>query len=253
MEILFLIGIICFLLFRFFRPKGAVGEWAVSGKIERLIKTNSDYHLFNNVILKALGGTTQIDHILISPYGVFVIETKNYKGWIFGGENQRRWTQSLRRKYTAYSLFNKYKFQFQNPLHQNYKHIKAVESFLGVASKLVFNVVVFVGDSEFKTDMPNNVMKLRDFLPYIKSHTERIINEETVEKFCLKFRAHMSSASFNEDDHMRSIEQNVVSPVCPRCGKAMVLRVARKGPGAGSEFWGCSNYPSCKAIKPVLM
>ncbi len=63
------------------------------------------------------GATTQIDHLLLSPFGVFVIETKNYKGWIFGSERQKQWTQKIYKK----------SFKFQNPIHQNYKHMKVLE------------------------------------------------------------------------------------------------------------------------------
>ena len=174
------IGFIYFLS-RLFLSSGDAGEWKVSSKIESLIGRNSEYQSFNDVILKTSDGTTQIDHILISPYGIFVIETKNYKGWIFGDTHQRKWTQSLRRKYKFHNLFSKYTFQFQNPLHQNYKHVKAVQNFLGVDSRCIFNVVVFSGNSEFKTDMPGNVVELRNFLPYIKSFTEKILNGESVQ------------------------------------------------------------------------
>ena len=78
-----------------------------------------EWHLLNNITLKLENGTTQIDHILVSRYGVFVIETKHYKGWIFGDEKSKQWTQVI------YQI----KHRFQNPLHQNYKHLKAVFEF----------------------------------------------------------------------------------------------------------------------------
>lgn len=62
-------------------------------------------------------GTTQIDHVFLSPFGVFVLETKNMRGWIFGSENQAQWTQQI----------FKQRFKFQNPTRQNYKHLKALE------------------------------------------------------------------------------------------------------------------------------
>lgn len=53
------------------------------------------YRRFHDVIVLTSNGTTQIDYLLISPFGVFIIETKNIRGWIFGSENQAKWTQSL--------------------------------------------------------------------------------------------------------------------------------------------------------------
>jgi hypothetical protein len=76
----------------------------------------------NNVTIPTPNGTTQIDHVIVSRYGVFVVETKNMDGWVFGDERNSHWTQSI---------FGK-KYKFQNPLHQNYRHTKALSEFLGI-------------------------------------------------------------------------------------------------------------------------
>ncbi|MGR5279715.1 nuclease-related domain-containing protein, partial [Vibrio rotiferianus] len=91
------------------------------------------------------------DHIVVSKYGIFVVETKNMKGWIFGSARQRQWTQKIYR----------HSSKFQNPLHQNYKHIKALETLLGCSEEHLHSVIVFIGDSTFKTEMPPNVTYAR--------------------------------------------------------------------------------------------
>lgn len=91
---------------------------------------------------------TQIDHVIVSPYGVFVIETKNYKGWIFGSEKQCTWTQQNYRS----------KQKFQNPLHQNNLHINSLAAYLDLPKNRFHSLVVFVGQSTFKTPMPDNVI-----------------------------------------------------------------------------------------------
>jgi len=121
-----------------------------------------------------------------------------------------------------------------------------------VGSKSIFNVVVFVGDSEFMTDMPDNVMELHGFLPYIESYTEKVFSGERVEKFSQKLRDYTDQAVISEEDHMKNLERNMSNPICPKCGKPMVIRVARKGTGAGSEFWGCPNFPSCRVTKRLV-
>lgn len=68
--------------------KGWVGESLVNLSA-RLFLDKNTYHLIRNVTLPTEDGTTQIDHIIVSPYGVFVVETKNMKGWIFGSAKQR--------------------------------------------------------------------------------------------------------------------------------------------------------------------
>lgn len=232
---------------------GRFGENVVADKLFSLANHNSEYRVFNNTILKTLDGTTQVDHIVISPFGIFVIETKNIKGWIFGGERQKRWTQSLKGRRFAGFYFPE-KHQFKNPLHQNYKHVKAVQTFLGISPKMIFNVVVFVGDSEFKTEMPYNVMELRELAPFIKTHQDRVIAIEKVEAFTRKLSQHideMQRISPDESFHIKNIERNKKQPVCPKCGKGMVLRTAKRGISVGSQFWGCPGYPACKATRNV--
>ena len=237
----FLIYIIYLFVSRSSSYKGQVGERKVRNKIETIISSNHEYYSLHDLTLQTPDGTTQIDHVLISPNGIFVIETKNYKGWIFGSENQKQWTQTLYKK----------KYRFQNPLRQNYKHIKAVQNLLNVKMKSIISVVVFVGDSKFKTVMPYNVMELRDFLPFIRSHTEEIISSENVERFFQILSSPEQNISTSQLEHVANVEQNKQYPLCPRCGKSMVLRTARKGSGAGTEFWGCSGFPNCKATKNV--
>ena len=121
---------------------------------------NEDYHLLKNITLPIVGGTTQIDHLLISTQGVFVIETKGLSNWIFGSEKQARWTQK--------TFSGKYKFQ--NPLHQNYKHIKELERYFDFLPENTFkSVIVFSGKVEFKSKMPENVVYLRDLVAYIQN------------------------------------------------------------------------------------
>jgi restriction system protein len=92
------------------------------------------YRRVHNLIVPSIDGTTQIDHVIVSVYGIFVIETKNMEGWIFGSPHQKTWTQSL---------FGK-KFQFQNPLRQNYRHTRCLAEFLGLDHDLLRSVVFFI-------------------------------------------------------------------------------------------------------------
>jgi hypothetical protein len=73
------------------------GEALVSRELQSNFN-GPDYHLLNHITLKLKDGTTQIDHILVSRFGVFVIETKHYNGWIFANAKQATWTQVLYRQ-----------------------------------------------------------------------------------------------------------------------------------------------------------
>jgi len=98
------------------------------------------YRRINNVILPARNGTTQIDHVVVSIYGLFVIETKNMDGWIFGSAQQETWTQQ----------FFKKKLKFQNPLRQNYRHTRCLAEFLNLDHDLLHSVVFFIACSTLR-------------------------------------------------------------------------------------------------------
>jgi uncharacterized integral membrane protein len=134
-----------------------------------------DYHLMNHVTLRINEGTTQVDHILVSRFGVFVIETKHYKGWIFGNAQDPYWTQVL----------FKFRSRFQNPIHQNALHVRAVRGLLDfLPGDTIRSMVVFAGDSIFKTDLPEGVFRLNGACDFIASHREEIISLNRVQ-FCV--------------------------------------------------------------------
>jgi Nuclease-related domain len=142
--------------------------------LRRVLQSNfpaPDYHLLNNVTLRLNDGTTQVDHVLVSRYGVFVIETKDYKGWIFANPKHANWTQVIFMR----------KFQFQNPIFQNLRHIRAVRSSLDfLPPEAIRSAVVFTGEAEFKTPVPDGVFVLSEFVDYVRSHTEEMLSENRV-------------------------------------------------------------------------
>ena len=209
--------------------------------LARLCLNKEDYHLFRNVTLPTEDGTTQIDHIVVSRFGIFVIETKNMKGWIFGSQNQRTWTQKI------YKHTNK----FQNPLHQNYRHTKTLEDCLDLPDGKIFSVIVFVGDSTFKTDMPENVVYASRLNGYIKTRQEVVLTEEEVSRAILKIEGGRLIPSLKtRREHIAnvgtSLEKKRNSTVCPRCGSELIVKVAQKGVNRGNEFLACSGFPRCR-------
>src|SRR5690554_1005027 len=228
--------------------KGVMGEFIVN-LLLRLFLPKANYHLIKNATLPTDDGTTQIDHIVVSRYGIFVIETKNMKGWIFGTANQAQWTQKI----------FKQSYKFQNPLHKHYKHTKTLESCLGINPAAIFSVIVFVGESSFKTKMPENVTYAMGCVNYIKSKTEVLLSEqevtqiiETIESGRLQrsFKTHSVYVKYVKkivQAKGKATEQNT----CPKCSAAMVLREAKKGANAGEKFWGCSAFPKCRAVLKI--
>ena len=39
---------------------------------------------------------------------------------------------------------------------------------------------------------------------------------------------------------------------CPKCGKPLVMREARRGTHIGEKFWGCTGFPQCHFIKKIV-
>ena len=157
---------------------GSEGERRVNATLGRKLD-EQDYILLKDLTLPASQDTTQVDHVVLSRFGIFVIETKNMSGWIFGGKTQARWTQVMRR----------HKSQFQNPLHQNYHHVKVVQEKLGLRLDQLENLVAFVGSAEPKTEMPPNVFWSRqDLLSYIASRKTVRFTENEMRDFARKLR-----------------------------------------------------------------
>lgn len=126
----------------------------------------ADYHLLNSVTLPTEEGSTQIDHLLVSRYGVFVIEAKHYAGWLFADARSASWTQ----------VIYKTKRRFQNPLRQNYKHLKAVQAVLDfLPAEAVMAAVVFTGSAEFRTQRPVGVYSLDGLLRFIAGFDQEVI------------------------------------------------------------------------------
>ncbi|MYH34117.1 MAG: LysM peptidoglycan-binding domain-containing protein [Gammaproteobacteria bacterium] len=131
-------------------PKVNAGERRVQKVLTRRYR---DWPLLNNVLLRSGGGTAQIDHILISPAGVFVIETKDMGGWIFASPGQQRWTQTFRAgRWSRMMGIKSKRFPFYNPLLQNEGHAKALVKLGVVKPWEIRPVAVFVGDAELKTE-----------------------------------------------------------------------------------------------------
>ncbi|MBK1645187.1 nuclease [Thiocapsa imhoffii] len=219
--------------------KGAIGEALVRVAIRWRLDRKT-YRALHDLTLPTPDGTTQIDHVLVSPYGLFVIETKNLRGWIFGGERQAQWTQKIYR-HTS---------KFQNPLRQNYKHVKALAAALEMPDAMIHSVVVFVGASTFKTPMPANVTTGEGFVRYIRSFHEPVLSADAVEDLAQRLadrrlaptrQTHRSHVA-----HLKTRANPHAKRRCPTCGNPLVLRTVKNGSRSGERFWGCSEYPKCR-------
>jgi len=201
--------------------KGLSGEaWVkFAARVRLPLET---YHRIHNVTLSTLDGTTQIDHIFVSCFGIFVVETKNMQGRC-------------------------------DPSPQNYKHVKTLEETLHLPSEVFHSVVVFAGDSTFKTSMPANVTKGGGYISYIKSFKVPVLTEVQVQAAVSQIQsARLAPTMATHRQHVQRLRGKSAPSDerhCPRCGKPMILRTAKRGDNIGNQFWGCSGYPNCNAIQ----
>lgn len=199
------------------------------------------YKRFHDVIIPASNGTTQIDHLLVSQYGIFIVETKNKAGWIFGSKEQAKWTQTFHRK----------KYSFQNPLKQTFRQQKVLAEFLSISDFKIHVVIYFVGKCKFKTQLPSNVIR-SSLGRYIKAFDKKCLSEEEVQSIVVKLNQHKVESNITNKDHIRSLKERLDSKtVCPNCGSDLITKVAKKGPKSGEKFLGCKSYPKCRFTKNI--
>ncbi len=239
MIIVTLIPLLIFFAILYLRfNKGKIAEKMVHHKLMQLPE---EYHVIDNVLFMSNGRSTQIDHIVVSPYAVFVIETKGYKGWIFGGESTEYWTQSI------YG----HKSTFYSPLLQNDGHVRFLKFMLKDLGNIPFiPIVCFNNEAELKVNVITHIVVnrccfkdaiLQYKIPAISQEIkEKIIsiiesNSKTLEKGATC--EHKYNALRKQYDSQNKIQHGV----CPRCGGRLVERQGRYG-----FFFGCSNYPRCK-------
>ena len=216
--------------------KGKMGEFNVSVVLSTLPK--DEYQVINDIIIPSKYGTTQIDHVVVSVYGIFVIETKNYKGLIYSGEDAETWTKNM--------WGNKY--SLRNPLKQNYGHVKSLQAILNIPKEMFIPIVVFSNRAKLRVQTQETVINLWRLRSEIKRHKIPIIPSEQL----IDYRSSIELAAIDDKDiaksHKANVRQNlnqrtqaIANGLCPRCGGHLVKRNGRCG-----SFYGCSNYPNCK-------
>ena len=198
---------------------------------------------FRNIIVPDERGTTEVDVILVGNSGVFVIELKHYNAWIFGTEDDEKWTARY---------VNGSRHQFQNPLRQNHRHIMALSAQLGLRREAFYSLVAFFGDCEVKTPMPPNVL-IGDYEEHVLSADGIRLTDADVSRACEALRI-LASASTEaaHEEHVERLHRRFSSTTtCPRCGSPLVERRSTKPTSDGEPFLGCRAFPRCTYTRKV--
>ncbi|MGD6803474.1 nuclease-related domain-containing protein [Rossellomorea aquimaris] len=150
--------------------KGELGEYKIDIQLDQL---PNDYRYLSDLLIanpKAKSGYSQIDHVVICPYGIFTIETKNYQGTIYGGKTRKTWSVNGQ-------------FKMMNPFIQNYGHIQALSSLVDrKAQDLFISMVSFTKRCTFKVDMDYRKISSKELIVYDIELTEFINRKVSILK-----------------------------------------------------------------------
>ena len=267
---------------------GKYGEYLIYKKLRNYETKLGAKFLFNVYIPKENGETTEIDVLMICSKGIFVFESKNYSGWIFGNESQRNWTQVLPK---GRGRSNKEKFF--NPIMQNRGHIKHLKSLIGEDIPMR-SIIAFSERCTFKeitvtsTDVSviNRYSVAQVVATLFNQYPNDALDAEKIDTLYSLLYPFSQVDELAKQQHIQNIKNNIspqpiviVEPVisenipetvvkasepviapsvetatlkCPKCNGDLILRTARRGENKGNSFYGCSNYPKCKYIQEYI-
>ncbi len=132
-----------------------------------------EYHVFSNVILKTDSGWARVDYIVVSKYGVFIVETKSRNGRINRNGEETQWTEVL----------NNNELSLQSPVKQTYLNTKGLADFLNIDHELVHPVIIFGENYRYRKIMPDNILT-NICAQHIRRETQRLLDEQEVERIC---------------------------------------------------------------------
>lgn len=228
---------------------GEEGEYYVARQLRRL--NDSKYFVINNLLFRKRNGfTNQIDHLVVSPYGVFVIETKNIYGYIHGASKSKLWRSYWR---------DGRDLAFDNPVLQNEAHINALEERLGVGRQIpYYSIIAFSPTADLQVNVTNaDVIHWTQIRQLIRAYKEPVMSIEEARSIYDEIvalnitnpevrRTHGQNANARKVDFERRTDNALDNGKCPKCGGNLVRRTGTYG-----AFYGCSNYPNCKYTHPA--
>lgn len=247
----------------FVQDKGKIGECEVCNTINCL--NGYKKIILNLYIPTADDGTTEIDVLMIHESGIYLFESKNYSGWIFGNEKQQEWVQSFRNGRKSKKIY------FHNPIIQNHVHMKWLKNFLKDDSTPFYSFIVFGGKCKLKgvtiTSGNHVVVEQRQLFDcvYRTAQAHRnCLSTEKIDTLYEKLLPLTQKSAEEKEKHIEEIREkyyfsheeienfDTKELKCPFCGGKLVMRLAANGGHEGRHFIGCSNYPKCKYIQNIV-
>jgi len=253
---------------KMYRDTGRYGEYLTYKRLKYYEERGAKF-LFNCYLPRDDGETTEIDVLMLHTSGIYVFESKNYSGWIFGDEKSKTWTQTLPNGRGRRAQ----KEHFLNPIIQNKVHIKWLKKVLNNDNILCHSVIVFSERCELKNVkvFDKNIFVInRQHIEWavrqLDISNQNIFSVEDINRF-YNILYPFTQVSENEKiQHIKNIKQRIsqnteeikvgqiqsyplyYDNICPWCGNRLVIRSA-KGVTPSHQFWGCSSFPNCRYVK----
>lgn len=214
------------------KVKGNYGELRVTQKLKEL---PDEYKILNDLMFEHNDITSQIDHVVVSKYGIFVIETKDYTGIISGKEWDDTWLQKT----------DKTTHDIHNPIKQNYSHIKMLMNILKINNPEIFkSIIVMTNKCTTLIDSKTHVVHLNELNNTIINYQEKLLNQSEIEYISKYLESNNITNKVKRQKHNKNIKHNKREinneHICPCCGNTLVLRSGKYG-----YFYGCDSYPLC--------
>lgn len=218
--------------------KGKIGEAVVALLLKEFSKKHNGKVINDVIIVDEENKSSQIDHILLHTSGIYVIETKNFSGRIYGKETDKTWTQVLAK--------GKVKNKFYSPVLQNQKHVERMQSVLCISTFMESCIVLIKGNTKY-IDSPNTFSPLALRKHILLKINEDIIPLEQVEYIYDKINNFKINPTKTIEEHVNAIKEFKNSLICPFCNGELIKRQSKNG----KKFYGCSNFPKCKFTKQI--
>lgn len=218
------------------KMKGIIGEHKVRKKIGKT-KEGIKYVL-NDVLFDTENKSCQIDHIVINQNGVFVIETKNYSGRIYGTDAQLEWTQVLQ--------YGKVKNKLYNPVKQNQTHIYELKKVIGKDIPIKSLIVFTQNNIDYiKSESVYSLKKIKKAIN--QPITDITLSSDEMKNIYNSILNLKNESNTTNRQHVKNINQmknSIDNNICPRCNGNLILKNSKYG-----QFYGCENYPKCTFTK----
>lgn len=240
--------------------KGAFGEYKIGECLEKI--EGYKKLMFNLYIPAESGKTTELDVLMIHESGIYLFESKNYSGWIFGSEDRKEWVQSFQAGKKEY---------FFNPIMQNNIHMKWLQNFIEDRNLSFYSYIVFGNGCELKnvttTTGNHAVVCLCQLYKSICSNAKfykNCLTQEQVKGIYEKLLPCIKVDESKKEKHIEDIKEkyyfsaedienyNSRGEKCPFCGRKLVIRTATKGSYFGKHFIACSGYPKCRYTQNII-